>query len=60
MISANLQTTPKCGMNAYLLEAKAVIERDLDRWEKQANRNLRKFNKSKCKNLHLVRNKHMY
>ena len=60
MLSANLQTTPKSGKSAYLLEGRSVIEWDLDRREKWANRNLRKFNKSKCKDLHLGRNKPMY
>lgn len=53
MCPANLQTTPNTGKSIYLLECRAETERDLDRWEKWANKNLRKFNKSKCKNLHL-------
>lgn len=52
--------TPHSGKSTYLLEGRAAIEKDLDRCKKWANRNLRKFNKSKCKNLPLGRNKHMY
>lgn len=54
MLSANLRTAPECEEH---VEGRTVTERDLDRWEKWAGRNIRKFNKNKCKSRHLERNK---
>ncbi|GAB0186899.1 mitochondrial enolase superfamily member 1 [Grus japonensis] len=50
----------KLGGVAGTPEGRPVIQRVLDRLEKLANRNLMKFNKEKCKALHLGRNDPMH
>ncbi|GAB0178750.1 mitochondrial enolase superfamily member 1 [Grus japonensis] len=50
----------KSGKVVDMPEGCAAIERDLDRLEKGANWNLKKFNKEKCKVLHLGKNNSMH
>ena len=50
----------KLGGVADIPEGWAAIQRDLNRLEKWADRNLMKFNKGKCKLLHLGKNNPMH
>ncbi|PKU38655.1 rna-directed dna polymerase from mobile element jockey-like [Limosa lapponica baueri] len=50
----------KLGGVADKPEGCAAIQMDLNRMEKWANRNLMKFNKEKCKVLHLGKNSHTH
>lgn len=43
------------GGTVYMLEGKAVIQRDLDLLKERYKRNLIKFNKDKCKFQHIRR-----
>jgi len=58
----NFADDTKLGEVADTPEGRASIQNDLDRLEKWADRDLTKFNKGKCKVLHLGRNnlRHLY
>lgn len=46
----------KLGAMVGISEGCVIIQRDLSRWEKCADRNLRKYYREKCKVLHVERN----
>ena len=60
-LSKFADNTKLCGV-VYRLDGKDAIQRDLDRLERQACENLMKFNKAKCRILHMGWNnpKHNY
>ena len=58
--SASLDIIQKLGEVIDKLYGCAVIQRDLDRLEKWADRNLMKYSKGKNKVLHLCRNNPMH
>ncbi|PKU37160.1 rna-directed dna polymerase from mobile element jockey-like [Limosa lapponica baueri] len=53
---SNFADDTKLGGVAYMPEGCSTVQRDFDRLEKWTDRNLMKFNKGKCKVLHLERN----
>ncbi|GAB0182220.1 mitochondrial enolase superfamily member 1 [Grus japonensis] len=56
----NFANDTKVGGVAEMPEGRTSIQRDLNRLEKWADRNLMKFNNEKCKILHLKRTKSMH
>jgi len=57
---SNFADDTKLGRVADTLEGFATIQHDLDRPESWTGRNLMRFNKSKCRVLHLGRNNSTY
>ena len=57
---SNFADDTKLGRVADTLEGFATIQHDLDRPESWTGRNLMRFNKSKCRVLHLRRHNHMH
>lgn len=54
MLLASVQTGEVQIRVANVLESRAAVQRELDRWEKCGGRNLMKFSKSRWQVLHLT------
>ena len=52
---SHLQRTPNWEDQSIKLKDTVAVQRDLDRLEEWANRNLRKFSKDRCEALHMGR-----